>query len=144
MKKKWKHQYNTGERGNHKWYCSIITDVQLSLSVPKLIIKQIFLNESRHILSIIIWLFTGPWLKLRVVWEISESQMHDGITSINPFSTHATDRLWHAPLIYFLLKTCVRIFCRHVPLFFSVFVIFLIFQLPFGKVLFYFQSNFLL
>jgi hypothetical protein len=59
LQEKWKHQYNTGERGRHEWYRSIVPDPQFSLTVPKLITKQILRNEPRHILSIITRLRTG-------------------------------------------------------------------------------------
>lgn len=56
---KWQHQYNSGERGKHEWYRNIVPDAQVSLTVPKLITKQILRNESRRILSIITQLRTG-------------------------------------------------------------------------------------
>ena len=59
LQEKWKNQYNTGERGKHEWYRSIVPDAQFSLTVPDLITKQIMRNESRHILSIITRLRTG-------------------------------------------------------------------------------------
>jgi hypothetical protein len=59
LQEKWKRQYNTGERGRHEWYRSIVPDPQFSLTVPKLITKQILRNEPRHILSIITRLRTG-------------------------------------------------------------------------------------
>ena len=52
-------QSQTGEKGNHECYRSIVPDAQFSLTVPDLITKQIMRNESRHILSIITRLRTG-------------------------------------------------------------------------------------
>lgn len=57
--KKWQLQYNSGERGEHEWYRNTVPDAQVSLTVPKLITKQILRNESRRILSIITQLRTG-------------------------------------------------------------------------------------
>ena len=52
-------QSQTGEKGNHECYRSIVPDAQFSLTVPDLITKQIMRNESRHILSIITRFRTG-------------------------------------------------------------------------------------
>lgn len=55
----WQRQYDSGERGKHEWYRNTVPDAQVSLTVPKLITKQVLRNEPRRILSIITQLRVG-------------------------------------------------------------------------------------